>query len=254
MGDEMLEKPANALPTADILGLRSLVNRHMKGLLSSIGHLSLSPQLDYCLLSPGKRLRPLIVLLSTYAVGGDLEKSLPLALSIEALHTATLVHDDAIDRDQDRRGVPTVHTRWGVGDAILVGDSLISLSISLAADYGREIVKIIANTGLELSDGEHAEASSQLKISTENQYYARIRGKSAALFRAAARVGALAGGGNGREVDALGEFGERFGLAYQIRDDIQDLMEKGSEMPRDLRNKVPTLPILHLYRNGDAGV
>ena len=181
-----------------------------------------------------------------------MENFLPLALSLEALHAATLVHDDVIDQDQSRRGVPTVQKRWSVGTAILVGDALISLSIELAASYGSRIVQMIAETGLALSDGQALEASAPLTTITEGQYFAKIRGKSASLFKCAAECGALAGGGTQREVGALAEFGERFGLAYQIRDDIEDLVGDSSMIPSDVRNRIPTLPTIHLYQEGDS--
>jgi len=234
-----------------IFALRGLVNKNLEDLVAGL-NLNFKHQIQYSLLSPGKRLRPIMLLLSAQAVGGEIETSLPLALSVEALHAATLVHDDVIDQDQSRRGVPTVQKRWSVGTAILVGDVLFLLSIEQAASYGPRIVQMIAETGLSLCDGQSLEASVPLTTITEGQYFAKIRGKSASLFKCAAECGALAGGGTQREVGALAEFGERFGLAYQIRDDIEDLVGDTSMISSDIRNRIPTLPTIHLYREGDS--
>ncbi len=248
----MLEKPVEGKGQA-IIALKSLIDEHLKDLVAGL-NLNLRHQIEYALLSPGKRLRPIMLLLSTQAVGGQIERTLPLALSLEALHAATLVHDDIIDQDQFRRGVPTVQRRWSVGTAILVGDALISLSIELAADYGPRIVQNIAETGLALSDGQSLETSAPFATITESQYFAKIRGKSATLFKCAAECGALAGGGNQKEVGALAEFGECFGLAYQIRDDIEDFARLSTAIPSDVRNRISTLPTIHLYQNGDQKI
>jgi geranylgeranyl diphosphate synthase type I len=185
-------------------------------------------------------------------VGGEVKKVVPLALSIEALHAATLVHDDIIDKDEYRRDLPTVQSKWEVNNAILVGDALISLSIRLASGYGSRIVNIISNAGLALANGAHLEGSSSLTTMTEMQYMEMIRGKSASLFKAATLCGSLAGGGSREEVKALGNYGEQLGVAYQIRDDIEDLKtEYFSSIPADIRNAVPTLPLVHLYQRGD---
>ena len=246
----MLEESATVGSALDLMTFKTLIDQRLRDLINNLKSLSLKPQLEYVLLSPGKRLRPIMLLTSTQTVGGETKKAIPLALSIEVLHTATLVHDDIIDQDQNRRGAPTVHKKWSIGDAILLGDALISLSIKLASPYGPQIVDTIAETGLALSNGEHMELTAPLTTITEAQYFAEIQGKSAALFRAATTCGALVGCGNPSEVEALGEFGERVGLAYQIRDDLDDLKGEDNLISRDLQNGIPTLPIIHLYQNG----
>ena len=128
----MLEKPVEGKGQA-IIALKSLVDEHLKDLVAGM-NLNLRHQIEYALLSPGKRLRPIMLLLSTQAVGGQIERNLPLALSLEALHAATLVHDDIIDQDQFRRGVPTVQRRWSVGTAILVPNTLATVFGSSAFD------------------------------------------------------------------------------------------------------------------------
>ena len=237
----------------DMITLRDIIDKSLRSLIDGLPSYSLNSQLQYALLSPGKRLRPILVLLSTQAVGGEVKKVLPLALSIEALHAATLVHDDIIDNDKYRRELPTVQSKWGINNAILVGDALISLSIRLASDYGTRIVKIISNAGLALANGAHLESTSSLATMTEMKYIEMIKGKSASLFKAATLCGSLAGGGSREEVEALGDYGEQLGLAYQIRDDLEDLKTGYfSSIPADIRNAVPTLPLVLLYQRGDT--
>jgi len=133
---------------------KQLVESELSNLVSRMGDLRLHGRIEYALLSHGKRLRPLMVILGAQSVGGNREDVISLALAIELLHTATLVHDDILDQDKFRRDIPAVHEKWSVNDAILVGDAMISLAINLTADYGRQILKITSETGLKLCDGE----------------------------------------------------------------------------------------------------
>lgn len=233
-----------------ILGTKHELESELERLLFKVSDLRLRPLLEYALLSKGKRLRPILVVLSAQTVGGSPEKTMQLALSFELLHTATLVHDDMIDQDTSRRGTKTLYSQWSMNGAILTGDALIALSINLAADYGPEITKILSSVGLELCDGEYVDANLSLENATESEYFAKIEKKSASLFRGAAMCGALAAEGKPLEVEALAKFGEYFGMAYQLNDDLEDLLNK-NQVSQDLRNGNVTLPFLHLYQHGD---
>lgn len=228
---------------------RALVERRLKNFLSGISDLALRPLLEYALLTNGKRLRPIIVVMSAESVGATPDEVIELALSFELLHTATLVHDDMIDQDLIRRGTRTLYSRWSDPGAILSGDALIALSIDLAANYGQRIVKTLSSVGFELCSGEYADATLALENATEEQYFAKISRKSASLFRGAAYCGALAAKGKAIEAKALARYGENFGMAYQINDDLQDLLEK-SRVSQDLRNGNVTLPLLFMYERG----
>ena len=127
-------------------------------LLQKVAILRLSEKIVYVLQTRGKLLRPTLVLLSGQSVGAEKEPLKKLALAIELLHEATLVHDDILDNDNFRRNAVAVHAKWGVKDAILVGDALASLSLNLAADYGRDISKVISQACLLLCDGECIDA------------------------------------------------------------------------------------------------
>jgi geranylgeranyl pyrophosphate synthase len=178
-------------------------------------------------------------------VGGCIESVKKLALAIELLHAATLIHDDILDQDSFRRNMPTVNARWGVRDAVLVGDVLASLSLNLSADYGRDVVNILSRTCMLLSDGEYMDVENAYKTLNERNYTETIKRKSASLFKAATQCGAIAAGASRDEINALADFGETFGLAYQIKDDLSDVTALGNTIPQDINEFRATLPVIH---------
>ena len=236
---------------AYVLDTKQLVETELENLLSHISDPNLLPLLEYAVLSKGKRLRPLLAILSAQSVGGVREKAVQLALSFELLHTATLVHDDIIDQDTFRRGRETVHSKWSTDGAILLGDALIALSVNLAAGYGSRILKILSSIGLELCNGEYIDVTLCLEDATEQDYYAKIGKKSASLFRGAAFCGALIARAESSELEALGSYGEWFGMAYQLKDDLEDILRK-EQISQDLKNGNVTLPFLYMYHHGDG--
>lgn len=226
---------------------RSWIDSELSKLVTEISDLGLQPQLKYAILSEGKRLRPLLIILSAESVGGNRNESSHLALAFELMHTATLVHDDIIDQDDIRRGGLALHRKWSVGDAILTGDALIALAVSLASEYGETVLKAMTQSALELCDGVHKDVTFSLGTVTEESYFKKIREKSASLFRASAFCGALAGGGSDMEVNSLSTFAENLGIAYQLRDDVVDLSQEGKIVSKDLKSGVINLPLLHAY-------
>ena len=168
-----------------------------------------------------------------------------IALAIELLHEASLVHDDILDNDSFRRNAMTVHAKWGIREAILVGDALASLSLNLAAEYGKEISKIISQTCLLLTDGEYIDTLMTNAELSEHDYFEKITKKSASLFKAATLCGAIVGGGSSLEKESLAEFGENFGIAYQIWDDLADVtsLRDGIVLTP---NNFQTLPLIHM--------
>lgn len=233
-----------------LLDTRELVETGLKNLLDTMPDMKLRPLLEYALLTKGKRLRPILLILSAQSVGGNPKKVLQLALSFELLHTATLVHDDIIDQDVSRRGNKTLYSQWSTNSAILAGDALIALATNLTADYGPQAVKILADVGLELCEGEFIDATLSLAKASEEEYFDKIKKKSASLFKGTACCGALASGGNTSEIEALARFGEYFGMAYQVNDDLEDLENK-DQISQDLKNGNVTLPLLYLFKHGD---
>ncbi len=220
--------------------------------VAGLSGLSLHPQIEYAVLSEGKRLRPLLVILSAESVGGDRTYVTPLALAFEFMHTATLVHDDIIDLDENRRGKPAVHRKWSVNDAILTGDALIALSVDLAAGYGESILKTVAKSALELCNGEHMDLAFSPMSVNEEWYFKKIKEKSASLFASAMYCGGLAGGGSYTEVNSLHAFGEDFGIAYQLRDDLLDLEPRQDAVSKDLKSRRINLALIHFHNNSKS--
>lgn len=230
---------------------KCLIESELSKLISKYSDLRLHELIKYAVLSHGKRLRPLMVIMSAQSVGGNQKKVMNLALAVELLHTATLIHDDILDRDKFRRDALTVHEKWSINDAILAGDVMISLSINLMADYGKDIMKIASETGLALCDGEFMDLSmSSLKIS-EMEYLEKIRKKSASLFKAATQCGAMAGGGTDLEIKSLANYGEHLGMAYQLGDDISDITSVDDNVPKDLKERRISLPLIHLFNSSN---
>ena len=214
-------------------------------LISRLNGLKLRKKIIYALQTRGKLLRPTMVLLSGQSVGGKRELLKKLALSVELLHNATLVHDDILDYDHFRRDALSVHSKWGVRSAILVGDALASLSLNLSVEYGEEISGLISQACLTLCDGEYMDAIWGTSKVTEKYYFEKINKKSAVLFKIAARCGVIAGGGTASEIESLTKFGENFGIAYQISDDLSDIASlKYGVVPGE--NDFQTLPFIHL--------
>jgi geranylgeranyl pyrophosphate synthase len=173
--------------------------------------------------SGGKRLRPLICILSAEMVGGDYKSTRETFLALELIHNATLVHDDIIDEDIYRRGLPAVHITNGVKKAVLTGDALLSMGLKYASKTGNpEVVNWLSETSLKMVQGIALQSIRKGKISSEEEYLYMNYLKSGSLFEAAAALGGVVGSGNPEHVKQLADFGKYFGNAYQIRDDIID--------------------------------
>lgn len=180
----------------------------------------------HILTSGGKHLRPHIAMLAYLAVGGeDLMDAVPMAAAVEMVHTATLVHDDINDHSLLRRGRPSVHARWGRTFALLTGDYMFAKVYQLMAPYGPAYNVVMANACTQLVEGETLQAVSAKAGEIDRETYKRIVAlKTASLFEASARMGALIGGGAPEEVDALADYAYNLGIAFQVVDDILDVI------------------------------
>lgn len=190
--------------------------------------------------SGGKRLRPRLLLLSYLAAGGqDLPQAVPLAAAVELVHTATLVHDDINDHSLTRRGNITVHARWGRTFALLTGDFLFTKVYELMAPYGDRHNVIMAGACVSLVEGEtlQAAAAKAGKID-QDTYYKIIARKTASLFEAAAKMGAILGQANEEVIDALAEYAFNLGLAFQIVDDVLDIVGDPETMGKPVGSDV----------------
>jgi geranylgeranyl pyrophosphate synthase len=223
------------------------LNNQLQTLMPAIRELKLHKQIEYVLQTRGKRLRSAMVLLSGECLSAKKEDLLKLSLAVELLHSASLVHDDILDREVFRRNAISVQARWSVKEAILVGDALASLALGLCRDYKNEVLDVMAAACLQLSDGEYMDVSLSSSALCERDYLEKAKKKTGALFKAAAECGALAANGKQNEVDALAAFGMNFGVAFQIKDDIADVVALENTVPADFNELRATLPIVHLY-------
>lgn len=222
-----------------------------------VRYADISPMLQGIVQAGGKRLRPLLLLLSArpFHYEASLETLITAAAGVELLHTASLVHDDTVDRAAIRRGQPTLNSRFDSGSVILIGDYLFAQSAMLAAATGSpRVVSIFANTLGDICDGQLMEMieATDLGQSTD-QYLKRIYGKTASLFAGAAEMGTVISGANESQIQALRSFGADVGTAFQIIDDVLDLTGETSDLGKpaghDLRQGTITLPVIHYLRN-----
>lgn len=215
------------------------------------GHPTFQAAVRHLFSSPGKLLRPTLVFLSSrFGTRPDREVVLNLAQSLELVHTASLVHDDIVDRAELRRNVPTVNAMWGDDPALIVGDYLFAKAYALAAVLPKpEVIAIVAQTVFALCDGELNEVTMERRLPTEDAYLERIELKTASLYAACCQGAALLTDAEPEHVAALGAFGTNLGLAFQITDDVLDVAgdEKdfGKTVGRDLAEGMPTLPMIY---------
>lgn len=205
--------------------------------------------MTYIVKRKGKQMRPMFVFLSAATVGKIDESTYRGASLIELLHTATLVHDDVVDESTYRRGFFSVNALWKNKIAVLVGDFLLSRGMLLSIENEDfDLLKIVSEAIREMSEGEilQMEKAKRLDI-TEDVYYEVIRQKTASLITACCRVGAASSGGDDAAVAKMGEFGEKVGMAFQIKDDLFDYgtQEIGKPLGIDIREKKMTLPLIH---------
>jgi geranylgeranyl diphosphate synthase type II len=225
---------------------RGLVNRALEAYLPQVRGpaFRVTQAMHYSLFVGGKRLRPILCLAAAEAVGGDPGEVLPVACALEMIHTYSLIHDDlpAMDDDDLRRGQPTCHKQYDEATAILAGDGLLTeafRTLATAADKyeGRErvlldvITLVAAAAGYQgMVGGQMLDLLAEGRRVTLKELETIHRAKTGALLTAAVRAGALMGGGNRAEVTALTTYGEKFGLAFQITDDLLDVEGETAEM------------------------
>ncbi|HEX4743377.1 MAG TPA: polyprenyl synthetase family protein [Candidatus Limnocylindria bacterium] len=215
------------------------------------GHPTFQAAVEHLFSSPGKLLRPTLVFLAArFGPGRDREVILNLAESLELVHTASLVHDDIVDRADVRRNVPTVNATWSDDVALIVGDYLFAKAYALAAVLPKpEVIAIVAQTVFALCDGELEEVTATPALPGEAEYFERIELKTASLYAACCQGGAILADADPEHVAALGAFGTSLGLAFQITDDVLDLVgdeeDFGKAVGRDLAEGMATLPMIY---------
>ena len=226
----------------------SLIDRYF---VDSVGELNKASA--HLLSAGGKRLRPAVVMLAADAVNpGSSSDIIPAALAVELIHTFTLIHDDIMDDDTLRRGVQTVHTKWDLPTGILAGDVLYArafefICLSRADDHAKvRAVSMLARACADICEGQHMDMSFEHRSDVdEYEYLEMVKKKTGVLYAAAAGIGGILGGGNAQQVKALYNFGLSTGSAFQIQDDLIDLLtpseKSGKDRASDIREGKQTL-------------
>lgn len=218
---------------------------------------SLIPQLaGHIIAAGGKRLRPMLTLASARLCGYEGRRHLSLAACVEFIHTATLLHDDVVDESGLRRGLVTANALWGNKSSVLVGDFLFSRAFQLmVADGSLWVLHILSDAAAEIAEGEvHQLMTSNDTATSESKYLEVIRAKTATLFAAACRIGAVVADRPKTEELALAEYGLNLGIAYQLVDDVLDYAAEGTlgkSVGDDFREGKVTLPAILAFARGD---
>ncbi|PSP77193.1 isopentenyl pyrophosphate isomerase [Halobacteriales archaeon QS_1_68_20] len=206
---------------------RELVDQRLSAAVEEVEPPELQEQLAHVTLSGGKRVRPMVTVLACEAAGGEVEDALDFAVGIELVHNASLVIDDIIDESDLRRGKASAWAAFGHGPAIVASDGLLGEALAL---FVREpaAMQAVTDAMVELGGGEATELVD--RPDSEGAYVELARRKTGALFRAAAEVGAIAADAEAATVSAFGEYAERVGIAFQIRDDVLDATADADEL------------------------
>ena len=198
---------------------QELVNERLREVLSAMEPSALREQVEHVSLSGGKRVRPVVTVLACEAAGGTAEDAVDYGVGIELVHNASLVVDDIIDKSDLRRGTASAWTAYGHGPAIVASDGLLGEAFALFRQ-DPQATQVVAEAMVELGEGEATELAAM--PTNEDEYMELARRKTGALFRAAAELGAIAADADPYTVEKLGEYAERVGVAFQIRDDVLD--------------------------------
>ncbi len=243
-----------ALVSDDVATVDILIRSRLYSNVAMINQLS-----NYIINSGGKRLRPLLVLLSARACHYQGDQHINLAAVIEFIHTATLLHDDVVDASQLRRGNMTANAVWGNEASVLVGDFLYSRAFEMMVEANNmRIMEIMSHTTNTIAEGEVLQLlNCHDAETTEARYMEVISRKTAKLFEAAAQIGAILGGQPDAVETALASYGLHLGIAFQLIDDVLDYSaspgDTGKNLGDDLAEGKPTLPLLRAMRKGTPG-
>lgn len=206
----------------------------------------------------GKRLRPMLTLAAADLCGYDGPYDVHLAATVEFIHTATLLHDDVVDESGQRRGRPTANLLWDNKSSVLVGDYLFSRSFQLMVETGSlRVLDILANASATIAEGEVLQLTAAQDLATDEGIYLQVvRGKTAALFSAATEVGGVIASAPETQVQALFDYGDALGIAFQIVDDLLDysgdVTATGKNVGDDFRERKLTLPVIKAVARADA--
>lgn len=235
------------------------VNFEIEKALNTVDPENLHVASKHLIKAGGKKIRPALVLLAAEAVGGNIEGAYKTAAAVELIHTFSLIHDDIMDKDEMRRGMPAVHTIWGEPMAILAGDILFSLAFEMVAQTHSEDIpservvqalNTVVDACIKICEGQACDMSFEGKFDVkESEYLNMIYKKTSALIAAATKAGAILGGGTPQQVKALSEYGRLIGMAFQIQDDYLDVVSSEEKLGRrvgsDIVEGKMTLMVVH---------
>jgi heptaprenyl diphosphate synthase len=233
-------------------GVEELLREHIKGEYPLVEETS-----RHLVAAGGKRLRPLLTLISSHFGDNTRKEIIPAAVVCELTHLATLYHDDVMDEAPLRRGVESANNRWGNTIAILTGDYLFSKASDLLADLGPEAVRLQARTFERLVIGQIMETQGPQNGEDPLAHYLRVVGdKTGSLIATSARFGGLLSGASREVTETLTKFGEQIGIAFQLADDVIDIASESNQSGKtpgtDLREGVPTLVTLNVMASGKS--
>ncbi len=235
-----------------------IINKAIEELLPEKEPVGLYKAARHLIRAGGKRLRPVISLLTAEALGKDYRKIIPAALSIETIHNFTLVHDDIMDRDEMRRGVPTVHRVYGEATAILAGDTLFAEAFKLLTTCDvesegiRKATEMLSEVCIKICEGQYYDMSFEERESvSEEEYLKMVELKTGVLIAASAALPAVLFGESEEVVKALWDYGILSGIGFQIQDDLLDLTEEtGKDWGSDLLKGKKTLIVIKAFEKG----
>jgi len=238
---------------ADLRRIEEEIDKNLHSSVPLIAHVS-----RYIIRSGGKRLRPLLMVLTTRLLDHQADDQHALSIVFEYLHAATLLHDDVVDHAELRRGRPSANTLWGNAAVVLVGDFLLATSFFLSVLSGNlKILRVLSETTTLMAEGEVLQLinSDNLEIS-EGDYIEVITRKTAILIAAACQIGAIVGDAAEDQEEAMRGFGLNLGIAFQLRDDYLDYAgteeEVGKPVGKDLQEGKITLPLIHALVSSDT--
>ena len=244
-----MKKNINNIIATDLKNLEESLSKSISSEISLATEVS-----TYLVNSGGKRIRPIICILTAKALGYKGNKLIQLASSIELLHTATLIHDDVVDESSSRRGKESIHKKWDNAHGVLVGDFVYSKAFQLMAGLRNpKIIKILADSTNIISEGEVLQLSLKNKaIISEKDYFGIIGRKTAELFKAASQSAAVLSGVSNEVVKTAGDFAYSLGIAFQIQDDLLDYFGNkeltGKKIGKDFEEGKITLPLLRTIK------
>jgi octaprenyl-diphosphate synthase len=254
--DHAATKPHERLAAA-LAGDMAAVNEMIRTRMASENAPRIPEVTAHLVEAGGKRVRPMMTLAAARMCGYDGPYHIHLAATVEFIHTATLLHDDVVDESYQRRGRPTANLLWDNQSSVLVGDYLFSRSFQLMVETGSlRVLDILANASATIAEGEVLQLTAAADLATtEEIYFKVVRGKTAALFSAAMEVGGVIAGADDVKVQALFDYGDALGIAFQIVDDLLDYGGTdviGKNTGDDFRERKLTLPVIRAIAAADA--